>query len=144
MRWIPATERLPIGKNYQTLNIKYKGNASTLVLYHDAWFWSDNSFNESYQNPVDKDSWSAIEWLDEQSDEWISVEKELPEIYKPVLICEPPINDHDDWTMAVSYWDGTYEKINGKKLPRFPDGQDEQPGWHNAAYWELLPQPPKQ
>src|SRR6185369_6118834 len=65
MRWRKASERLPEGIDGQRLNIKYKGKADTLTFLSKRWCWLDNSITESEKYPVDKDSWSAIEWLDE-------------------------------------------------------------------------------
>lgn len=75
-------------------------------------------------------------------DNWISVKEELPEIYKSVLIAEPPVNEGDDWNIQVSRYNG--EKPRGEKYWYvWPDDQDEQPGSYYPSHWMPLPDPPK-
>lgn len=73
--------------------------------------------------------------------EWISVNDRFPEKDVQVLIYERFSNEPG--LMAVSYWDGTYDEYNGFKTYKFPDGQDEQPGFYYPTHWMPLPEPPK-
>lgn len=65
MKWTKASEKMPVVENRAAVNIKYKGRAAVIVFYHGEWYWSDNSYSETHLHPVEKDSWSAIEYLDE-------------------------------------------------------------------------------
>lgn len=65
MKWTKASEKMPVVENRASINIKYKGRAALIVFYHGEWYWSDNSYSETHLHPVEKDSWSAIEYLDE-------------------------------------------------------------------------------
>lgn len=65
MKWIKASERLPEKVDKRKLNAKYKGQPELLVCLEGSWYWYELSFLESRKYPVDKDSWSVIEWIDE-------------------------------------------------------------------------------
>lgn len=65
LRWVKASERKPIGKNREGLNIKYKSKPDILIFLDGIWCWQGNSFEESKTFPVDDSLWYAIEWLEE-------------------------------------------------------------------------------
>jgi len=66
LRWVKASERMPPPiKHRGWLHIKYKGVPDLLRYYGEGWYWYDNGDQFHPANIVLKDSWSAIEWLEE-------------------------------------------------------------------------------
>lgn len=68
LQWIKGSERIPPnGKTHDTLNIKYKGRADTLVfIEHDGNQWNFNKYyTDAVHKKVSKEDWKYIEWLDE-------------------------------------------------------------------------------
>lgn len=63
--WVKAMELMPTGQEKKKLHIKYKGVPDVLVFLNGRWCWNDNSFSAAKDFVVQKDSWSAIEWLSE-------------------------------------------------------------------------------
>ncbi len=145
MKWVKALERpLPQAKERTHLNIKYKGRADTLIFLNNKWCWLDNSFEESAKYPVDEDSLSVIEWLDEsvsdegQKEEWISVEDRLPEYGKGVLLII------SNGMMTIGYLKKATQTSIYRQWQLFGDldvslcinDNDE------ATHWQPLPEPP--
>jgi hypothetical protein len=75
--------------------------------------------------------------------DWILVNETQPKINERVLICEIYSDSKDNPPMmTVSYWDGSFDEYNGIKMYKFPDEQDEQPGFWYPTHWMPLPPPP--
>jgi hypothetical protein len=74
--------------------------------------------------------------------DWISINEIQPEVNELVLICKVYKHSTAEPIISVSYWDGTYDEYMGQRLYKFPDGQDEQPGYHYPTHWMALPKPP--
>lgn len=63
--WVRATAKTPpMLQNKKCMFVKYKGEPALLVCYNMGWYWSDNSYDEGFKNPVHKSSWEVIEWYD--------------------------------------------------------------------------------
>jgi hypothetical protein len=56
---------------------------------------------------------------------------------------QPVVNEYEHYAgthfITVSYWDGTFDDRNGKRFYKFPDEQDEQPGFYYPSHWMSLP-----
>lgn len=141
MKWKSATDLdIEIAKlyfaKYEAGDMRIVGSGKFDINGH--FYWDSPKYL-----PIDITGRSKIMVIDpdEQDEGWVPVKQQKPEINKEVLIFEPSPNDFQPGTMHVSYWDGTYSKY-GSKWAQFPDGQDEQPGYHLPSHWRPLPQPP--
>lgn len=134
MKWKSATSLgIEIAKlyfaKYEAGDVRIVGSGKFDI--NGRFYWDSPKYP-----PIDATERSKIMVIDsdEQDEGWVPVSDRLPEINQKVLILE-----NDD--MYTSFWDGTYSK-DKRKMPQFPDGQDEQPGYYWPSHWRPLPAPP--
>lgn len=69
MRWVKASERLVESKPGQKVIIKYKGVPDLLINYRGIMCFFSEDRITSFDYTVYDDSWSDIEWLDENTNQ---------------------------------------------------------------------------
>ncbi len=97
LRWVKASGP-PIGKeNHARLHIKHKGVPDILIWVTGRWYWWLGNIHKSLAYPVDKETWSDIEWLDESTTtEATSLEQELAELDKEFDADNQSANTHPE------------------------------------------------
>lgn len=156
MRWIKATQIIPDGIHKKKYHVKYKGSPEILVFINSTWYWFDNGMVESQKYPVHTESWQVIEFLDE-SDEWKDSEmtdKDLI-IYGIQEGCDLWQQDAENWKFKFEKALQALNNLVTLKYIKEEHGETEHylaekpKAWELAkatrnAYFDLLPQPPKQ
>jgi len=73
MKWIKASEKTPEKDGYYITVCRCEDNDMVLPLTTSDTYFTNNEWKDTY-------GWEVIKWLDEtDTDNWISVENELPE-----------------------------------------------------------------
>lgn len=161
MKWIKASEKkpsieLPLGTG---LTGKYKGIGIGLVLLkneHHGVGWHTWLHTNGYSNHPEllgartfilSETWNNIEWLDEETEGWISVDDELPEFDIKVLtlwFCDSKVNGKGFWIYEIGSLLSTTTKKGSSGIKRYSDWHTED-NWNNSnvTHWQPLPQPPK-
>lgn len=143
-RWVKADkDNLPTKEDKMQVHILYKGVPDLLICINRKWYWFQENIESSMEYPVDKDSWSAIEWLEQLPSPvysgWVSVHDGLPGIEQDVLMF-----------YTIPHKDGHYKYFEIGCIQSIENGKDyKNVNWINKDYhvmnpthWQPLPSPP--